>query len=138
MISVQKVILPQDLEAAFAIRRQVFVREQGCPPELEFEHDEIATHFLARLEGAPAGAARWRRTENGFKLERFAVLPEFRGQGVARALIKGVLADIPPGAQPVYLHAQTSAIPVYERSGFVVSGAEFEEAGILHYKMIHT
>nr|GFD49624.1 hypothetical protein [Tanacetum cinerariifolium] len=51
-------------------------------------------HYLARVDGQPAGAARWRPTANGVKLERFAVLDEFRNQGVGEALVKQVLADV--------------------------------------------
>ena len=66
------------LDEAFVIRRKVFVDEQHCPPDLEYQNDDVSTHFLAKCDGVPCGAARWRKTENGIKLERFAVLPEFR------------------------------------------------------------
>lgn len=138
MIHVIKIADAAALAAAMNIRDIVFVQEQGCPPDLEHEHDDVATHFLATVNGAPAGAARWRRTEAGYKLERFAVLPAFRGKGVASALIAAVVADLPADATYVYLHAQEEAIPVYERNGFIPSGPSFEEAGISHVKMIWT
>jgi len=136
MTEIRKITAPEDLRQAFAIRDQVFVQEQGCPPELEHEHDDIAAHFLALLDGIPAGAARWRQTESGYKLERFAVLPPYRGKGIATAMIKAVLADLPPAAVPVYLNAQLDAVPLYEKNGFIKVGGQFEEAGILHYKMV--
>ena len=37
---VQKVNHPEDLDKVFAIRKIVFVDEQNCPPELEWEHEE--------------------------------------------------------------------------------------------------
>jgi predicted GNAT family N-acyltransferase len=133
---VNKVSDPADLEKVFAIRREVFVDEQNCPPELEYEFDDIATHFLATADNVSAGAARWRKTDKGYKLERFAVLKKFRGTGVGQVLVKAVLADLPADADYVYLHSQTQAVPFYERLGFIKSGPEFEEAGIWHYKMI--
>lgn len=125
-----------NLDKVFAIRRKVFVEEQECPPELEWEYEEESVHFLATVDGTPSGACRWRQTDKGFKLERFAVLKEFRGRGVGQALVKTVLSDLPPDTRYVYLHAQLSAIRLYEKFGFEKSGNQFEEAGIQHYKML--
>ena len=132
----KKVTDPADLEKVFAIRKEVFVGEQNCPPELEWEHEEESNHFLATVDGAPAGASRWRKTDKGYKLERFAVLKKFRGNGVGQVLVQTVLNDLPKDATYVYLHAQIQAVTLYERFGFEKTGPEFEEAGIRHYKMI--
>ncbi|GAB3736863.1 GNAT family N-acetyltransferase [Hymenobacter agri] len=131
----------RDLDAAFTIREKVFQQEQGVPVELEFDqHDRTdARHYLARAaDGTPAGAARWRETGKGVKLERFAVLADFRNQQIGAALLHAVLADVQatlPDAQ-VYLNAQLRAVPFYERHGFRKEGEMFEEAGIQHYKML--
>ncbi len=135
-IEVNKVTDPEVLQKVFAIRREVFVDEQNCPPKLEWEHEDESVHFLAIVDEVPAGAARWRKTANGYKLERFAVLKEFRGLGVAQALVKTVLADLPADADYVYLHAQIPAVSLYEKFLFEKLGEEFEEAGIRHYKMV--
>ncbi len=135
-IQVKKVTDPDTLETVFAIRREVFVGEQNCPPELEWEFEDESTHFLATVDGEPAGASRWRKTDKGYKLERFAVLGKFRGHGVGQALVKTVLADLPADATYVYLHAQIQAVSLYEKFGFEKTGPEFEEAGIRHYKMV--
>ncbi len=133
-IKVNKVSNPADLEKVFAIRRQVFVVEQACPPEIEWEFEDESTHFLATVNGEPAGASRWRKTDKGYKLERFAVLEQFRG-GVGKALVKAVLDDLPADANYVYMHAQLAAITLYEKFGFEKTGPQFEEAGIQHFKM---
>ncbi|HUH32569.1 MAG TPA: GNAT family N-acetyltransferase [Daejeonella sp.] len=135
-ILVSKVNDPENLEKVFAIRRKVFVEEQQCPPELEWEYEDESVHFLATVNGTPSGACRWRQTDKGYKLERFAVLKEFRGLGVGQALVKTVLDDLPTNAKYVYLHAQLSAVGLYEKFGFEKSGNQFEEAGIQHYKML--
>jgi predicted GNAT family N-acyltransferase len=126
-----------DLKEAFAIRRKVFVDEQHCPPDLEYENDDVSTHFLATCNGIPCGAARWRKTVNGIKLERFAVLPEFRGKGVGVQLVKAVLDDIPHTGR-IYLNSQVSAVDFYIRLGFKPAGELFEEAGIMHQQMLYT
>ncbi|GAA4088245.1 GNAT family N-acetyltransferase [Mucilaginibacter panaciglaebae] len=135
-IVVNKVNDQPDLDKVFAIRREVFVGEQNCPPELEWEHEDESTHFLATVDGEPAGASRWRKTENGYKLERFAVLQQFRGQGVAQELVRAVLADLPADADYIYLNAQIQAVGLYEKFGFIAEGPQFEEAGIQHFKMV--
>ena len=135
-IQVNKVSDPESLEKVFAIRREVFVGEQNCPPELEWEFEEESTHFLATVDGEPAGASRWRKTDNGYKLERFAVLKKFRGFGVGQELVKTVLNDLPADADYVYLNAQIQAMSLYSKFGFEKTGPEFEEAGIRHYKMV--
>jgi len=135
-IKVNKVSDPADLEKVFAIRREVFVGEQNCPPELEWENEDVSTHFLATVDGEPAGASRWRKTDKGYKLERFAVLKPYRGKGTGQALVKAVLSDLPADASYIYLHAQIDAVTLYERFGFKKIGDEFEEAGIRHYKMV--
>lgn len=135
-IQVRKVTDPVDLEKVFAIRREVFVVEQNCPPELEWEFEDESNHFLATVDGEPAGASRWRKTDKGYKLERFAVLEKFRGMGVGQELVKAVLSDLPKDAAYVYMHAQIQAVSLYEKFNFEKTGPEFEEAGIRHFKMI--
>lgn len=140
MTTAQHVTAPADLEAAFAIRHTVFVAGQGVPATKEHDqHDQTdARHYLARTaDGTPCGAARWRVTDNGVKLERFAVLAEFRNQQVGAALLQAVLRDVSaehPEAE-VYLHAQLAAVNFYLRHGFATVGERFTEAGIEHYKM---
>lgn len=141
MIHVIPISSPDDLDAAFAIRRAVFVEEQQVSAREEYdEHEPSSRHFLARADGVPCGTARWRQTSNGIKMERFAVLKEYRGQGVGKALVRAVLNDVfsqqPQPIERIYLHAQVSAMPLYAGFGFVPVGPMFEEAGIQHYKMV--
>jgi len=134
-IKVNKVTDPADLEKVFAIRREVFVGEQNCPPELEWENEDVSIHFLATVDGEAAGASRWRKTDKGYKLERFAVLKPYRGKGTGQALVQAVLDDLPADANCIYMHAQIDAVTLYQRFGFVKVGEQFEEAGIQHFTM---
>ena len=135
-LKIEKVTEQTDLDKVFAVRREVFVVEQNCPPELEWEFEEESNHVRATVNDEPAGACRWRKTDTGYKLERFAVLQKFRGFGIGQALVQAVLNDLPADAAYVYLHAQIQAVSLYQKFNFEKVGPEFEEAGIRHYKMI--
>ncbi|MBE9465091.1 GNAT family N-acetyltransferase [Dyadobacter sp. UP-52] len=133
-IEVSQIINPEDLKMAFAIRRQVFVIDQNVDATAEEDGNDAATHYLAKVNDLPAGTARWRKTENGYKLERFAVLNAYRGTGVGGALVQALLSDLPEGAR-AYLHAQVRAAKFYEKNGFSKFGDLFVEQNIEHVKM---
>jgi predicted GNAT family N-acyltransferase len=122
-------------EQAFAIRRKVFVEEQGVDAGLEYDKEEAAHHYLLIVGEKPIATARWRETVNGIKLERFAVLPQFRNRGFGDVILAEVLKDVVPTGKHVYLHSQLRAVPFYKRNGFVEVGPHFFEAGIEHVEM---
>ena len=131
---------PDDQELAYAIRKEVFVQEQMVDEREEYdEYEPTASHFLARQGGQPVGTARWRFTDKGIKLERFAVRASHRSAGVGSALVQAVLNHITthPDAEGKtrYLHAQLTAVPFYARHGFRETGEVFSEASILHRRM---
>lgn len=139
-LKAEKITDKKSLDDAFKIREVVFVVEQEVDPAEEYdEYEDTSTHFLATIDGAPAGTARWRFTKNGVKLERFAVLKEARGKGVGQALVGAVLADIKANPESEgktkYLHAQLTAMPLYAKFGFEKVGEMFEECNIQHFKM---
>ena len=121
---------------ALEIRKTVFIDEQRVPVELEVENEEQATYYLMLLDGKAIGTARWRDTAKGLKLERFAVLPDYRDKNYGTGMLQKVLEDLLPLQKPVYLHSQIKAVKYYERQGFVKQGDMFEEAGIMHYTMV--
>lgn len=125
-------------EGAFGVRRKVFVEEQQCPPEEEWdEYDAVATHFAALDdEGRAIGSARLVCHGEAGKVGRMAVLREWRGQGVGQALLEATLEEARRlGLKWVYLHAQTHAEGFYSRFGFQPEGELFQEAGIEHVRM---
>jgi predicted GNAT family N-acyltransferase len=124
-------------EKARKIRYAVFVEEQGVDAALEYEHDEEAHHYLLLLGEKPIATARWRITEKGIKLERFAVLPQFRNRGLGDIILEEVLKDVREEKKVIYLHSQVRAVPFYERAGFEKEGSPFTEAGIEHYIMFY-
>ncbi|OYX10302.1 MAG: GNAT family N-acetyltransferase, partial [Algoriphagus sp. 32-45-6] len=65
-IRVEKITDKETFAQAVQIRKAVFVLEQKVDPNDEYDQfEETSHHFLAKLDGKPAGAARWRRTEKG-------------------------------------------------------------------------
>ena len=137
MITIEEVNTRPQMMEIFEVRRKVFVIEQEVDPQEEYdEFEDSSTHFLAKHNGVICGTCRIRNTDNGIKLERFAVLKSYRGKGVGAALVKKCLEVIQNEAQTKYLHAQLHAIQFYEKFGFKCTGPQFEEAGIQHFKMI--
>ena len=123
------------MEIAHQIRYVVFVIGQNCPEELEWEYEEESTHFLVLDNGKSVATARHRKTDKGYKLERFAVLESERGKGYGRHVLKAILVDLSDFKGLIYMHAQKQVLPFYEKLGFKKEGEEFEEAGIMHFKM---
>lgn len=131
---------------AFAIRRDVFVDEQGVDEDIEWdEHDEpeaAATHFVAYDDGDVVGAARFRAVSDDAdesatgKVERVVVAANRRSEGWGRSVMDAVESHArEEGFDRLTLHAQTPVREFYERLGYDAYGEEFEEAGIPHVKM---
>lgn len=135
-IQIEKIQAIEVQQIAWAIRKEVFVNEQACPEDLEWENEDVSTHFIANFGSNRVGTARYRQTEKGYKLERIAVLREFRKKGIASMLIQSMIKEIPAN-QTIYLHAQIQAKEVYVKNGFEAIGPLFDEAGIAHVKMIY-
>ncbi|MDH3589800.1 MAG: GNAT family N-acetyltransferase [Gammaproteobacteria bacterium] len=123
-----------DQEVIRDIRQTVFVVEQSVDPELEWDgEDANCVHALAGITNQIVATGR---LQQDGKIGRMAVLPESRGRGLGAAILgKLIEAARDIGLTDVYLHAQTHALPFYERHGFVAEGAEFDEAGIPHRVM---
>lgn len=130
-----------DMDAAFAIRNEVFCIEQKVDRDEEFDgRDDQCRHYLARLDGRPVGAARIRVIDDAeTKIERVAVLADLRGQGIGRVLMERTIADVAgSGTRRIVLNAQCHAETFYAALGFVTEGGVFDEAGIPHVRMVQT
>ncbi|WP_439879874.1 GNAT family N-acetyltransferase [Pontibacter sp. MBLB2868] len=139
MIELKRINNEQDLKTAHSIREQVFVQEQKVPRDAEYdEHEQEANHYLAACDGVACGAARWRVTSDGVKLERFAVLQPYRNKNVGAQVLKAVLEDVQreQAGKKIYLNAQLPAVNFYKRHGFEPEGDMFTECDIKHYKMV--
>lgn len=115
----------------------MFIEEQGVPEELEWdEADPVAWHVLAvTTNDEVIGTGR---LEASGRIGRIAVLAQYRGSGVGRAIMTHLVNQATDsGFTKVYLHAQTTAARFYERLGFRAEGPIFDEAGIPHVRMHH-
>jgi predicted GNAT family N-acyltransferase len=121
------------------VRRSVFHIEQGVDPSLDLDgKDETADHILAYVENQPVGTVRVRYLDHQTaKIERLAVLSDFRGQGIGKLLMEEALKiAAKKRINTVVIHAQDYVKSLYLKLGFLPEGELFEEAGISHVKMI--
>lgn len=124
-------------EKARQIRELVFVQEQEVSREEEFDEFEgNSRHYLLSIGDQAIATARWRVIGDKTKLERFAMLKEYRNKGYGDKILKKVIEDALVAGNDLYLHAQLKAIPFYKRRGFEQIGDLFVECDIEHYKMI--
>jgi len=95
------------------------------------EHDE--QHCVLLLDGVVCGTATLKLTENGLKMRQVAVDPSMQGHGIGRQLVK--FCEAYAGRNNLgrlYCHARDTAIPFYERCGWISEGPVFTEVDIPH------
>ena len=130
---------PEEWSGACEVRRLVFQEEQGISADLEFDgQDDAAQHFIAFLGQQIVGTARVRYfpEQNAAKIERMAVLSNFRKQRIGFELMQYILHYLQlAGIQTAKIHAQERVKLFYERLGFQQQGLPFDEAGISHISM---
>jgi len=135
-LSLMNVKTNSEMEQVLAIRKEVFIEEQHVPENLEIDEFEESSDYILALWGEkPVGTARWRSTESGIKLERFAVLKPFRNKNVGASLVKFIVQQA-GSEDDIYLFAQEQVVGFYEKYNFEVFGERFYEAGMPHFKMI--
>jgi predicted GNAT family N-acyltransferase len=120
-----------------ALRREVFVHEQGVPPEEEFDsHDLTATHVVAVLDGNVVGCLRVLFLDEHAKFGRVVVARSARGRGLATRLMEFAMAHAAErGERRFYLTAQSDKLALYEKLGFIAFGEEFQDGGMPHFAM---
>ena len=123
--------------AAFALRREVFVWEQNVPEAEENDADDLpATHFAPIVAGEIVGTLRLLDKPEHIKIGRVAVRQAFRGQGIAKAMINTAMDHArAAGRDRFYLTAQSDKLAFYERLGFAAYGPEFIDGGMPHRAM---
>jgi predicted GNAT family N-acyltransferase len=127
-----------ELQEAFEVRRQVFVREQGISENLVFDgHDREALHIVVQDGERVVGSARVQFLgDNQAKLERMAILKRYRRKGIGGEML--LFLDVVlknKQVQQVIIHAQLEVVSFYKLCGFGELGLPFQEAGIKHIKM---
>ena len=136
------------MEAAWAVRKEVFVDEQNVPLEEELDdldHAPTTIHILAEDNEGPAGTGRVLRDEPGrVHLGRICVAKRVRGTGLGKKIVRAleeaaIEAYAQDGRLSIALSAQKNAQAFYESLGYeFIDSREYLDAGIWHRDMAKT
>ncbi|WP_397536474.1 GNAT family N-acetyltransferase [Rummeliibacillus pycnus] len=143
-MNVFEITTQEDLQREFDIRMKVFVEEQKVPKEEEidaYDHlDGECYHYLVTTDDNKAiGTGRVRLVDGVGKLQRVAVLEEYRSYGIGRIIIQALEDKAKElGAPKVKLDGQLQAKGFYEKLGYEVKSDIFLDAGIEHVLMVKT
>ncbi|NLG25371.1 MAG: GNAT family N-acetyltransferase [Clostridiales bacterium] len=138
MIQGKFVLSGGDTDAVMALRRSVFVDEQGYSPDIEAdEHDGQAVYALVRDEqGDAVATGRMYLDDDELKLGRICVRRDARGQGLGDLVVRMLLYRAEElGFSRVWLSSQLPVVNFYARYGFVPVGEVYREEGVPHQKM---
>jgi predicted GNAT family N-acyltransferase len=131
------ILLTDDIAACRALRRAVFIEEQGVPEADEVDDlDPQCLHLLAVQDGVPVGSARIFIAGDLAKIGRVCVLKSHRGTGLGADLIRAAMKVSKDKATRAKLGAQRHALGFYEALGFTATGPVYEDAGIDHRDMV--
>ena len=116
-----------DLMQVITVRALVYMGEQDCPYDEEYDGNDFAgaTHLLLRFKGQPIGVLRVRWFADFAKLERVGVVKVHRGRRASLALIRSAvhLAER-KGYRRILGHAEPRLVPFWSRhfNGKLVQG----------------
>lgn len=143
MMTIERITTEDQLQQAFTIRTKVFVEEQHVPVEEELDSFDVLNgpcqHVLLTKDHISVGTGRVRLVDEYGKLQRVAVLKEYRQFGFGKVIItklEELASEL--GATKAKLDAQVHAIGFYEKLGYTVQSEIFMDAGIEHVLMIKT
>ena len=133
----------EEVNLGFALRIEVFVREQKVPMELELDekdHSENTVHIGYFSDDKLIGVARLIDLDkNIIHIGRVAIDKDYRGKGIGRDLIIGcenTAKEILKREVTIELSAQIQAEKFYESLGYNrVNDKIYLDAGIEHVDM---
>ena len=130
------------LERSKRVRRWVFTVEKEIPEEIEVDEKDCleggCDHFLILYTQKDVGAFRCMyASESVVRLQRFCILKEVRGLGVGGEALKYVESYYRKrGISRIELDAKFQVEGFYHKCGYQTVSGVFEEAGVLHVKMV--
>ena len=130
----------QELAAALAIRRRVFVEEQGVNPAAERDADDgRSIHLVAYAGGKLVGTVRvypMGDTDGRWVGGRLAVDKEHRGKGAAELLVQEAMRAVKRrGCTRFIASVQRQNVPFFRRLGWRPLGKPDFHHGIEHQTM---
>jgi predicted GNAT family N-acyltransferase len=123
---------------ALSMRKEVFVISQHVDPAIDQDgKDETLEHFVVLRGKEPAGCLRFRPLDSAVvKLERIAILSQFRGFGLGKKLVQAAIEEAERCKyKKLTMNAQYYLLDYYGNLGFSAVGEPFYEAEIKHIKM---
>ncbi len=128
------------IDDALTIRKEVFIKGQNIKEEDEIDGHDFdlnKLHYVLYKDEKPIATIRVWINENTAILQRFSVLPEYRGKGLGRELLTLVIKNLLNNSKitKIEFHAQSYLKDFYQRMGFTCVGDEFDECGIKHISM---
>ena len=138
-LTLKPVIYKKDFVEALKIRKEVFIDGQNISydDELELDKEEGTNTYLICYKEKPIGTIRYHQYDKDFKLERFAILEEYRHKGYGKQAFDFLCNKIAGEYNPcrIYFNAQYSLLEYYKSLGFSPNGEIFDEANIPHILM---
>jgi predicted GNAT family N-acyltransferase len=130
-----------------AVRSAVFMSEQSCPFDEEFDGNDFAgTHLVAYAYCEPVACIRLRYFADFAKIERLAVRHQYRKTRVSFNIVwAGIELARKKGYTRIYGHAQDRLVnfwsrfgaePMTNKSGFVFSDFSYTEM-LLNVERVH-
>ena len=109
-----------DMMRVMTIRSAVYMAEQECPYDEEFDgNDFSATHLIGYVGNEPAACLRIRYFADFVKMERLAVRREFRKTRLAFKVVRaGIELCRAKGYRKIYGHSQKRLVNFWSRFGF--------------------
>lgn len=109
-----------DYMKVVAIRSAVFLAEQDCPYDEEFDQNDMcAAHIIAYLRDEPVATLRIRWFANFAKIERVCVMKHVRGGSLVKLMIETAVELI---GRKGYVHIvgyiQKRLVPFWKQLGF--------------------
>ena len=126
-----------DIEEIKEVRRVVFNNELKIPESYLFdEYDNTCEQFLIKNNEITVGALRLRKENNAVKLERMAILSEFRKMSFGIKAINEVKKYcITKSESKIFLDSIYDIRDFYKKCGFTETGSVFERVGLPHIRM---
>ena len=110
-----------DFMKVVAIRSSVFLAEQDCPYEEEFDNNDLSSlHLIAYLRGEPVATLRIRFFAGFAKIERVCVMKHVRGGALVKLMIETAVDVIARKGYTLAIgYIQKRLVPFWKQLGFL-------------------
>jgi len=124
-------------EEARRVRGKVLREPLGMGSIVEvFPFEAESWHFVALVDERVVGCALFHPRGDEGRLFQMAVLEEYRGRGIGKALVAFLEETARErNLETVFLHARDYAVSFYSQCGYLPVGDPFTEIGIPHQGM---